>query len=846
MKQQIFERLNIKEQVFLAMACGCAVLFISCILVFSYKLLKSNTQLELEKLDLMLESKNHAVSQYFMQRKNTLRQVFLSSARGGNPDTLAITDLKNTLDTAMQAPTRIGIDFDRILYINPDNRKLVDISSPRNPSVKDNEYRKWLTGFREQNTEYSIIPAPNRNSVKLIVAVRCGQQSAYSGVLLGWLNTNAVYRQLNNDTLPGTPKFLLSTPRGFLAPDQKSLPLHILAAIPENIEVLAKIRIGLKQYRIRALPSNRTVTTISLYRINSPLGAYSAEILFAIATSIFFILLFLLTNCFNASVNDLAGKIRTEESSEHSFEITRKDKLLDREIHEKQQIEKALSRLGTAIDQLAESVIITDTDGNIVYANPAFERITGYQKDEYIGRNCRFLKSDRHDIQFYTDLWHTLRTGNGWKGRFINRKKDGTIFQEEATISPIRDPEGTITNYVAVKRDVTEENSLKTQLRHAQKMEALGTLAGGIAHDFNNILQAILGYADLARHELQADTEVHACIEEVYTAGKRAKELVKQILTFSRQTEQERKPVKIHLILKEAVKLISNSFPSTIKVSTNVDANCNAVIADPTQIHQVIMNLCTNAYHAMRDKGGVLSVSLREEHISETLTTAHSDLTPGHYTVLTISDTGHGMDRETLERIFDPYFTTKRPDEGTGLGLATTHGIIAAHKGTVTVSSKPGEGSIFKIYFPTCREQAVSMRDTGLNLRGEISGHENILFIDDEAPIAELGRNGLERFGYHVTSRTSSVEALEAFKSGPEKYDVVITDHTMPNMTGAELAREMLKIRPDLPVIICTGFSETITEEQAKAIGVRDFVMKPSLPRDLAKSIRKIMNENTA
>jgi signal transduction histidine kinase/CheY-like chemotaxis protein len=391
------------------------------------------------------------------------------------------------------------------------------------------------------------------------------------------------------------------------------------------------------------------------------------------------------------------------------------------------------------------------------------------------------------------------------------------------------------------KRAEKEKKKLEGQLRQAQKMEAIGTLAGGIAHEFNNTLCPITGYAYLTMDYVPEGSVAQKNLHEILKAANRAKDLVQQILTFSRQSEHERKFIKIQPIIKEALKLLRSSIPTTIKISQNIDGECGAILADPTQIYQVLMNLCTNAYHAMREKGGVLEVTLLEEEISPDDSESNLDLSPGTYLKLTVSDTGHGMDHAVMEKIFIPYFTTKPFGEGTGMGLAITHGIVKSCGGDIQVYSEPSEGTTFHVYFPRIEEDSYAQQS--ISTEPIQKGNESILLVDDEVQLVRVMQQMLERLGYHVTARANSVEALEAFRHQPEEFDLVITDQTMPNMTGAKLAQEIMGIRSDIPVILFTGFSEVISEEKAKAMGIREYIMKPVITRDLAKAIRRVLDE---
>ena len=396
-------------------------------------------------------------------------------------------------------------------------------------------------------------------------------------------------------------------------------------------------------------------------------------------------------------------------------------------------------------------------------------------------------------------------------------------------------------DFSARKQTLEEKERLEVQLQQAQKMEAIGTLAGGIAHDFNNILFPIIGYTEMVMDDVQKNSVARGNLEQVLKAANRATDLVRQILAFSRQSEQELKPLRIQLLLKEALKPLRASLPSTIEIRHKIDNNCGAVMADFTQMHQLIMNLCTNAYHAMRENGGLLEATLTEVELDSDDLRSNLDLNPGTYLKLIVTDTGHGMDRIVMERIFEPFFTTKDPGEGTGMGLSIVHGVVKSHGGRITVYSEPGEGTTFQVYLPR-----IDIKGTEREIRPSEpvpKGKERILFVDDEVPIVQMMQQMLESLGYHVTARTSSIEALEAFHSQPDKFDLVLTDQTMPNMTGAKLAQKLIEIRPDIPIILFTGFSERITEESAKTIGIRQYVMKPVVRGELARAIRRVLDQ---
>ena len=386
-----------------------------------------------------------------------------------------------------------------------------------------------------------------------------------------------------------------------------------------------------------------------------------------------------------------------------------------------------------------------------------------------------------------------------------------------------------------------ENLSLETQLRQVQKLEALGTLAGGIAHDFNNVLSPIFGYTQMAMDEVPENGEVYNNLQEVFSASMRARDLVKQILAFSRQAKSERVPLNVQSIVKEVLRHMKATLPETIIVTHRIEEGCGFTLADPTDIHRTLMNLCTNAYHAMGDKGGVLTVTLEKYVLGNQDRSPSPNLSPGAYLKLSVSDTGTGMNEEIQQRIFDPYFTTKPPGEGTGMGLAVVHGIVRSYGGDVIVDSEPGKGSTFQILLPKFESDIEASEK--LPAEPTPGGHEHILLVDDEVQIVLMMKQMLDQLGYRVTARTSSIEALEAFASQPDKFDLVITDLTMPNMTGEELAAQLMSIHSNLPVIICTGFSEKITEERARAKGIRAFLLKPVIKQDIARIIRQVLDD---
>ncbi len=395
---------------------------------------------------------------------------------------------------------------------------------------------------------------------------------------------------------------------------------------------------------------------------------------------------------------------------------------------------------------------------------------------------------------------------------------------------------------IIIRRHVENEKiNLQRQIQQAHKMESVGTLAGGIAHDFNNILFPIIGYTEMLLTDVPKDSPLRDSLNPIYSGALRAKGLVKQILTFSRQDKNELMLMKMQPIIREALKLIRATISSTIEIKQKIDSDCGAIKADPTQIHQIVMNLSTNAYHAMEKTGGVLKVILKEIQLGE-YDIITPDMIPGVYVCLTVSDTGKGMDKELTQKIFDPFFTTKGIGKGTGMGLSVVHGIVNSLGGTIHVYSEPGKGTKFNVYFPG--EKKILKEQTNQDKQPIQGGTEQILLVDDEESIILMETRMLKRLGYLVTSRTSSLEALEAFRAKPDKFDLIITDMAMPNMPGDKLSAELTKIRPDIPILLCTGFSETMSEEKAASIGIKGFLLKPIVMRDLAQKMRDVLDEN--
>jgi len=519
------------------------------------------------------------------------------------------------------------------------------------------------------------------------------------------------------------------------------------------------------------------------------------------------------------------------------------------DITEPKQAIEALRKSEENYKALAENpnsiVMRFDPKGNILFVNQYACQLFGYSFKEMMGKKSTDLihpeiqdDGQRAEDLFANFLNHPERFQTNEN---VNLTKDGKRLWISWANTPTYDESGQLTGLICTGFDTTDKKHMEKQLQQAQKMESIGTLAGGIAHDFNNILFPILGHAEMLLTDIPEDGPFRDEIKAIHTSALRAKDLVKQILTFSRQDANELKLMKIQPIVKEALKLIRSTIPTTIEIKQDINADCGAIKADPTQIHQIVMNLTTNAYHAMEETGGELKVSLKQIKL-EPLDLMYPKMAPGVYACLIVADTGAGMDKNVTDKIFDPFFTTKAIGKGTGMGLSVVHGIVTSLEGAIQVYSEQGKGTKFHVYFPIEKN---SLKKLATHSKTQIQGGtEQILLVDDEEAILTMEKQMLERLGYQVTSRVSSLEALEAFRANPGRFDIVITDMAMPNMAGDKLSDELTKIRTDIPVLLCTGFSETMSEEKATSLGIKGFIFKPIVMQDFAQKIREVLNKN--
>jgi PAS domain S-box-containing protein len=489
---------------------------------------------------------------------------------------------------------------------------------------------------------------------------------------------------------------------------------------------------------------------------------------------------------------------------------------------------------------------MVDMQGTIIRSNSTFKEMLGYTDRELAGMTYREITPEKWHSMEEKILKEQVRE-RGYSDVYEKeyRRKDGTLLPIEIRTNLLKDEDGNPAGMWCFVRDMTdrklaeqERQRLEARLQQTQKMEALGTLAGGIAHDFNNILAVISGFTELLMLEAEEDPSLSEKLGQVLQASKRGADLVGQILTFSQQARPEKKSIDLRIVIREALKFLRASLPTTIEIRERLSVKSGRILGDPTQIHQVMLNLCGNAAQAMQEKGGLLEVRLEQVVLDSEDLGESSDLEPGPYLKLTTSDTGHGIPKEVIDRIFDPFFSTRTRGKGTGMGLAVVHGIVQEHGGTIRVRSEEGRGAVFDVFLPMLESKG---RPEAIEAQAPAAGSARILFVDDEPMVVDYASRILEHLGYEVVGRTSSIEALEVFRAAPGEFDLVITDMTMPNMTGAELSKMLLEIRPELPIILCTGFSEAIDPERAEKIGIRKMLTKPVLAKDLGDSIKKVL-----
>ena len=498
-----------------------------------------------------------------------------------------------------------------------------------------------------------------------------------------------------------------------------------------------------------------------------------------------------------------------------------------------------LTRLSTAIEQSSATIVITDVEGTIQYVNPAFGEITGYTVGEALGQNPRVLKSGKQDADFYRELWAIISNGATWKGQLVNKRKDGTFYTEEATISPVLDEAGQIVNYVAVKRDITEHLALTAQFEQAQKMESVGRLAGGVAHDFNNMLQAIMGHTEMVLEQINPAMSIFSDLQEVQKAAGHSANLVRQLLTFARKQPIAPQIIDLNGTVEGMLKMLRRLIGESIDLLWNPGKNLPPVKIDPSQIDQLLTNLCINAQDAIEDVGTITIVS-EAATCDEAWCASHAGSLPGKYVLLSVSDTGCGMSGETMRHLFEPFFTTKEVGKGTGLGLATVYGVVKQNNGFIDVQSELGQGTTFKIYLP----QQAPLPDPSVEhtrLQPAERGSETVLLVEDETMILDMTTAMLKKLGYTVVPVTNPEEAIRQAHSDSEQIDLLITDVVMPAMNGRDLASTLRSRQPALKCLFMSGYTADIISRNGVLDEDVHFIQKPFSMQELAAKVRETL-----
>ena len=895
------EFVRIRSNLIAIVAGGLLIGFIGLLVGINYLSQMELRQSALEHFRQDAEKSTLAVNYFFLERRNDLKDLagsraisafFENKALGMSMEYGLRASLRGISDVFYRLLTErnLGDDsiYTQIAFIDSSGKLLVNSRLEGAKREYKSDWKRFLTPGSSGAGIFIIHDGP---LLKVMVSIPYFYKNKYSGQIVAWISPQPVYNLVVEAREFSKQRVYIVDKEGHFPlpadmqyenvlsslPDLGSIKtqeIHKVEVINENgarVDILT-IQVPVKDTPfslITLLPTSEVFGRIAPWHLPLAMGVLSVIILSGMVIAI------------RTNMKKEVFHARLEESSKREKEIEGKNRRLGREIAIREKTEKELQKAHDELEirvkertmKLSESNVLLKQEieerkrmekafresderikgilrsspvgiGLVInrtldWANERMYRMVGYEEGSLLGQSAKVLYPDDEE---YERTGREIKAGIEKSGtsevetRWV--RKDGTVFDcsiRACYLNPKDPSKGQITAVT----DISEAKAFESQLQQAQKMEAIGTLSGGIAHDFNNILGSILGYTELSILEVPEGSKLKQKLLEVFKAGKRAETLIQQILAFSRKQELEQKPLQLKYIVKESLKLLRSTLPTDIEIKEDIAKDVGVVNADPTQMQQVIMNLCTNAGHAMQKDGGVLAVGLANVELDDTAAAQYLDMSPGPYLRFSVSDTGYGMTPDVKERIFEPFFTTKAPGEGTGLGLSVVHGIVKSHGGTITVYSEPGKGSTFHIYLPLIQEEAIKPEvDEQVPI---LTGNERILFIDDEQALADLGKQMLEHLGYKVTTRTSSIEALELFKAQPDQFDLVITDMTMPKMTGDKLAQELMKIRPDIPIIICTGHSRRISEEKTKGMGIKALVMKPLMMRDIANTVRKVL-----
>ncbi len=740
-----------------------------------------------------------------------------------------------------------GHVFCRFALVSPAGDPLIDLHMDETPQPPSAVWRMFID---PAYTKPTALPDLSHGSAPgLVLSTACSWQGVHVAQLLAWIRPAAIGTRLSRIDRSGEyVSCVLLDDRAFLSPTSRTTPLLnslLQLAMREPGEPLffavpgpdgASERMGAVNVptqhpgltMVTAAPEAAVLVPPRPWEYPLGMGAVALIILAAIALIL------------RSRVQAMVTGARLREAVGQRQWLEEKNRQLEREIAERRL-------LSTAVEQAAEAIIITDLRGVIQYVNPAFESITGYSRAETVGQHTRMLKSGQHDESFYRDLWDTLHKGGVWVGRFVNARKDGTLYEEEAVISPVRSAGGKTVSYVAVKRDITEQVAMEAQLQQSQKMEAIGELAGGVAHDFNNLLTVILGSCNLLVLERDKfDDATRESVDEIMEAGNRATALTRQLLAFSRRQHTTHQTLDLCKAVASTEKMLRRLIRANIELNSTFPDEPMYVCVDPVQLDQIIINLAVNARDAM-PQGGQLRVTVKTTTIEEGDTTVPL-LPAGEYIQLDIADTGSGMSEQTKARMFEPFFTTKREGKGTGLGLATVYGIIRQNDGDIRVESELGVGSRFSVYLPRVpTEQAEADSTATEQQANELAaaspqGHEAILLVDDEESVLHMAQRVLENYGYTVHAASNSADVLQLWAEHAEQIRLLLTDVIMPGMSGLEIAAKLGGERAGLRVLYMSAYTDSaIVNLDAEGPRI-EFLQKPFTPDELLTKVRNLLD----
>ena len=820
----------------------------------------------LEQLRQDTEKRAIALTYFFSERANDLKDLARSRAISTYFENKALGmsmtyGLQASLDAITLAFERILEDktlkgeriYSGLAFIKKNGEVLVARGFKESGILFEKD---WDPSPATENRDAQILLPPSPESTALVVIMPYYFKGDYLGHISASISSPTVYEHLVRQS-PQSPEmfaYVVTMEGRLVLPSELSAAIRY-SALPDikrleaaKIQRLAlPIRDGGREEVLVSylpLPDTpcafvRIATAAAVYSGTPPLRLPFAMVLLSL------LVLGGMAIAWRTNTRNLTLRIRLDHEARSRRDVEEKNQQLSREIAERKRAETALreseERYRRFFEEDLSGAFISTPDGRILACNPAFADIFGFLSvAEAMQAEFSSICLDPNDRAQFLDLLKVERRLKHHAG--VYRRRDGQIIHTIENVIGNFDVDGNLFEIKGFIIDNTDQKNLEERLRHSRKMEAMGTLAGGIAHDFNNILTAVLGNAEMGLLRIPEDSRAQHNLKEILKAGRRARDLVKQILTFSRQEKQEPKPLQITPIVNEVVRLLRASLPTAIEIRKEIAPSAGIILADPIQMHQLLMNLCTNAGHAMQETGGILEIKLGNV-FKETDTVFHDfDLKRGHHVELIVSDTGCGIDREIIERIFDPFFSTKTFGEGSGMGLAVVHGIVKSLNGAIKVESELGKGSAFRVFLP--RIEGDSGRETdGAEPVCNSDQIPRILFIDDDDVLLKVGERMLERLGYRVTGKNNAVEALASFETNPDQFDVVITDQKMPKMDGLRLAQGIRDVRPDIPIIMCTGYTEEIENAKLKNLGIWELVRKPVVFSELAEVARKVLEQ---